>query len=108
MDPKKIEAIENQEPLSSVKGVRSFVGFINFYRDFILGFSKIAAPLTDLTKKENQKQPFQLPPQALAAFKDLKAKAMSDPILAHWDPSRKTVLEPNSSGFAAGGSLSQY
>ena len=53
MDPKKIDAIENWEPPSSVKGVRSFVGFINFYRDFIPGFSKIAAPLTDLTKKEN-------------------------------------------------------
>jgi hypothetical protein len=34
-----------------VKAVQSFLGFANFYRRFIEGFSKVCKPLTDLTKK---------------------------------------------------------
>ena len=34
-----------------VKGVRGFIGFANYYRDFIPNFSDITAPLIVLTKK---------------------------------------------------------
>jgi len=33
-------------------GVRGFVGFANYYREFVLDFSTIAIPLTALTKKD--------------------------------------------------------
>jgi hypothetical protein len=39
MDPEKIRVIKEWEPLRTVKGVRSFLGFVNFYRKFIKGFS---------------------------------------------------------------------
>ncbi len=32
---------------------KSFIGFCNYYRKFVNGFAKIAAPLTNLTRKEN-------------------------------------------------------
>jgi len=35
----------------NVRDVRAFVGFANFYGDFISGFSEIVMPLTALTKK---------------------------------------------------------
>ena len=35
----------------TVKGVRGFVGFANYYREFVPNFLSIAIPLTALTKK---------------------------------------------------------
>jgi hypothetical protein len=51
MDPTKLTAIDEWQPPTSVKGVRSFIGFCNFYRRFIPDFSNIARPLHDLTKR---------------------------------------------------------
>ena len=51
MDGKKLEAIEKWKPPTSVKGIRSFTGFANFYRKFIPDFSNIVAPLNLLTCK---------------------------------------------------------
>lgn len=42
VDPKKAETIKSWEAPTSVKGVRSFLGFAYFYRDSIPSFSEIA------------------------------------------------------------------
>lgn len=49
--PEKIKAVIEWPTPSSVKDVRSFLGLASYYRKFIRGFSEIARPLTDLTKK---------------------------------------------------------
>jgi hypothetical protein len=51
IDPGKVEAIKKWEAPTIVKGVRSFIGFSNFYRGFIENFSEIAAPLMLLIRK---------------------------------------------------------
>ena len=51
MDEKKLDAIKEWKPPTSVKGIRSFTGFANFYRKFIPDFSNIIAPLNLLTRK---------------------------------------------------------
>ena len=51
MDPKKIESILEWPIPRSVKEVQSFLGFANFYQKFIDSYSRLAAPLTTLTKK---------------------------------------------------------
>ncbi|KAI0992990.1 hypothetical protein K3495_g15194, partial [Podosphaera aphanis] len=104
VDPAKVKAILEWQPPTTVKGVRSFLGFANFYRCFIEGFSDIAAPLTELTKKHavwrwGQKEN--------EAFEQLKRNFASEPVLAQWDPERETILEADSSGYAVGGCLSQ-
>ena len=52
-DPEKLEAIRKWEPPTKVKGVCGFLGFCNYYRQFIDGYSRIAEPLTRLTRKIN-------------------------------------------------------
>ena len=55
MDPAKVEEVVKWKSPKSATEIRSFVGLAGYYRRFIEGFSKIAAPLTLLTRKD---QPF--------------------------------------------------
>ena len=48
MDPIKVEGIAQWPTPTSVKEVRSFLGFCNFYRTFIHHFSHIARPLNEI------------------------------------------------------------
>lgn len=104
VDPVKIKAILYWKAPTTVKGVRSFLGFANFYRCFINKFSDIAAPLTQLTKKN---QAWHWGREEDTAFEKLKKVFASEPVLAQWDPDRDTILEADSSGYAMGGCLSQ-
>ena len=52
VDISKIETIEKLPPPSSVKGIRSFLEHVGFYRGFIKDFYKIAKPLSNLLVKE--------------------------------------------------------
>lgn len=104
MDPEKIKAIKEWEAPSGVRGVRSFLGFANYYRDFIKNYSELARPLTALTKKDT---PFTWGYQEQSAFDMLKRKFLEDPLLATFDPDRPTRLEADSSGWSAGGLMSQ-
>ena len=51
VDPQKVEDILNWKPPTSVTEIRSFPGLAGYYRKFVEGFSKIATPLTRLTRK---------------------------------------------------------
>jgi Reverse transcriptase (RNA-dependent DNA polymerase) len=48
MDPVKLSGIRDWPTLTSVKQVRKFIGFANFYRQFIKKFSKLVLPLNNL------------------------------------------------------------
>jgi hypothetical protein len=52
MDPTKLKGIHDWLTPTTLKQVRSFLGFGNFYRRFIGRFAELARPLNDLTKKE--------------------------------------------------------
>jgi hypothetical protein len=94
MDPAKVEAITSWQAPTSVKAIRSFLGFANFYRRFIKDFSKITAPLTDLTKHD---LPFTWSKEANTAFLRLKELFTTAPILAQFDPDRETIMETDAS-----------
>jgi hypothetical protein len=80
INPGKVEAIKKWEAPTIIKGVRSFIGFSNFYRGFIKNFSKVAAPLILLTRKN---QTWQWKKKQQKAFNRLKELFISAPILAY-------------------------
>ena len=105
MDPAKIETVTHWPIPINMKDVQSFLGFANFYRRFVYGFSKIAGPLTNLTKKEVS---FQWTDKCQQAFETLKKAFTSELILMHFDPDRPIIVETDASDYVSGGILSQY
>ncbi|XP_077306266.1 uncharacterized protein LOC143925677 [Lithobates pipiens] len=104
MDPQKVSAILDWPAPSDRKGVQRFVGFANFYRKFIRGFSSIISPITELTK---QGQRFLWTPKAQEAFETLKKLFVSASILRHPDATLPYILEVDASEVAVGAVLSQ-
>ena len=78
VNPEKVEAVMSWERPKSVFEIRSFLGLVGYYRRFIEDFSRIAAPMTRLTRKEVK---FEWDDRCEEAFKDLKRKLTSAPIL---------------------------
>ena len=66
------------EPPKTPTEVRSFLGLAGYYRRFIQDFSKIAVPLTQLTKKEVK---FVWDKNRQEAFEVLKKKLCEAPVL---------------------------
>jgi hypothetical protein len=104
MDRKKISAVRDWPKPGSIKEVQSFLGFANYYRRFIKDFSKIANPLTELTKKDRK---FLWLPDAQKAFEKLRDAILSEPVLIMFDPNKEIELETDSSDFALGGQIGQ-
>ena len=51
-DLEKLKANRKWEPPTKVRGIRGFFGFYNYYHQFIHEYSRIAEPLTRLTRKD--------------------------------------------------------
>jgi Reverse transcriptase (RNA-dependent DNA polymerase) len=62
--------------------LRSFLGLCNFYRRFVKGFAKIAAPLNVLLRKGETPQLCPLSPEQVIAFDTLRVSLLNPPILA--------------------------
>ncbi|KAM4055916.1 integrase core domain-containing protein [Hirsutella rhossiliensis] len=103
-DPEKQRAIREWEAPTTVKGVRSFLGFANYYRIFIPDYAKITQSLDALLKKGTA---FHWGRAENEAFQELKRRFCESPVLKQWDPSLPTFLETDCSGYALGGVLSQ-
>jgi RNase H-like domain found in reverse transcriptase/Reverse transcriptase (RNA-dependent DNA polymerase)/Integrase zinc binding domain/Integrase core domain/Chromo (CHRromatin Organisation MOdifier) domain len=106
MDPTKVDAVRNWPEPRHVKDLQTFLGFANFYRRFIAGYSRVCQPLTELTRKDT---PWDWPsnPRRQAAFRHLCTLFTSAPILRHFDFDRPVVVETDSSDYVSAGVLSQ-
>ena len=110
MDQERVATIQGWPTPQSYRDVQVFLGFANFYRRFIRGYSTIAAPLTSLLKgsKAGKKSgPFEWPEDARLAFEQLRSTFATAPFLRHYDPQKKLRLETDASNFGVGAVLSQ-
>ena len=78
VDPEKVEVVMTWERPKSVFEICSFLGLAGYYRRFIEDFSRTAAPMTRLTRKEVK---FEWDDRCEEAFQELKRRLTSAPIL---------------------------
>nr|GEX73625.1 reverse transcriptase domain-containing protein [Tanacetum cinerariifolium] len=104
VDRAKVDVIAKLPHLTTVKGVKSFLGHASFYRCFIQDFSKIARPMTHLLEKET---PFMFSKECVDVFDTLKKKLTEAPILVVPDWSLPFELICNASDFTIGAVLGQ-
>jgi transposase InsO family protein len=110
MDPSRVQAIREWPTPESYREIQVFIGFANFYRGFIKGYSKITQAITNLLVgmvKGVKSGPFEWTPEADRAFHELKAAFESADMLQHFDPTRESRIETDASGRATGAVLTQ-
>ncbi|KAF8641354.1 hypothetical protein AX16_010026 [Volvariella volvacea WC 439] len=104
MDPRKLDGIQQWPEPKTVKEIRAFLGFCNFYRRFIAHYADIAKPLHNLTKKD---LPFRWGNEQQKAFETLKNLFLNKPILLAPDTNKPFLIETDASKVATGGVLKQ-
>ncbi|KAA0061201.1 pol protein [Cucumis melo var. makuwa] len=104
VDPAKIEAVTNWPRPSTVSEIRSFLGLAGYYRRFVEDFSRIASPLTQLTRKGI---PFVWSPACERSFQELKQKLVTAPVLTVPDGSGNFVIYSDASKKGLGCVLMQ-
>ena len=103
-DPNKTNVVASWPTPTCCKDVQKFLGLANYYRRFVPRFAAIAKPLHRLTEKTAK---FKWSHQCEQAFKELKQRLTSAPILTLPDFSKQFVLDTDASDVGIGGVLSQ-
>jgi hypothetical protein len=110
MEPDRVATIMDWPTPESFNEVQVFLGFANFYRRFIEGYSRVTRHLTDLLKgsvKGRKTGPFRWTERAEKAFQELKTRFTTAPILRHFIFGAKLRMECDASDYAASAILSQ-
>ncbi|WVZ90444.1 hypothetical protein U9M48_036746 [Paspalum notatum var. saurae] len=104
VDPSKVEVVLNWKQPETVTGIRSFLGLAGYYRRFIKDFSKIAKPMTSLTKKNAK---FIWSPKCEEGFQELRKLLTTAPVLAQPDVTKPFDVYCDASGQGLGCVLMQ-
>ena len=113
-DLKKIEAVTEWPRPTTVIEVRSFLGFVSYYRRFIPNCSKVVKPLNkhlqNFEGTSNQKRKFKvhLGPEQQEALETLQRLCTEAPVLAYADFKSPFIIYTDASGDGLGAVLYQY
>ncbi len=100
----KVEAILHFLQPKTVTNIRSFLGLIGYYRNYVQGYSRLAAPLFEMTKKDVN---FVWDMGCQQAFQELKAALVDAHVLTRPDFKRTFCLDVDWSPRGVGAILSQ-
>jgi hypothetical protein len=104
VDPSKVKKVLEWKPPMTVSEVRSFLGLALYYRRFILNFSKIMKPITELLKKGNK---YVWSDACDEAFKHLKKLLTTSPVIAQPNTTKSFDVYRDASSTSLGGVLMQ-
>jgi hypothetical protein len=104
LDPKKIDKVKNYPTPNNIRTLCSFLGLASYYRRFVKDFSKVAAPLHYLLKKNVT---FKWTEKRDGAFRQLKEHLTTAPILAYPNFDEKFILHTDASTIGLGAVLAQ-
>ncbi len=88
----------------NVSQVRSFIGLINYYHNFLANLSTLLQPLNQLLEKDRR---WKWTSECEQAFCGAKKLIASEEVLAHYDPQRPIKLECDASPYGVGAVLTQ-
>nr|GEW68214.1 hypothetical protein [Tanacetum cinerariifolium] len=103
VDPDKIESIRTWPYPTSTKGLQGFLGLTRYYRRFVHHYASLAAPLTQLLRK----QAFVWTHATTTSFDALKQAMMTTPVLCMPNFSNHFILQTDASGTRVGAVLTQ-
>ena len=104
VDQAKVSVIETLLPPTTIKGLRSFLAHVGFYRRFIRDFSKISRPLCRLLEKDAK---FDFDESCRSAFEEINSKLVIAPIMATPDWNKVFEIMCDASDYAIGAFLGQ-
>ena len=107
ISPKRISTIMDWPTPRTPQQLQQFLGFTNFYRQFIRQYSKKSAGMSNLRKKEATQKIFNFDTNALKSFENIKDSFKLSHMLQQWDPNLQGILETDASGGGISGILSQ-
>lgn len=102
--PTKLKAVSDYPRPGTVRQVQQFLGLANYYRNYVPNFSKIAAPITALTKKD---KPFNWTEDCEEAFSELKTALTNDPVLKIYRHDRQCEVHTDACSVGLAGILMQ-
>ena len=105
MDQKKVKAVVEWDSPENLHDLCAFLGFSNFYRQFILGYSEVVSSMIKLMKKDVK---FAWNAESEAAFQQLMHRFILVPILTHFDAEREIIVETDALDYVSAGIMSQY
>lgn len=115
-DPSKVAAVKDWPIPSTMKALQSFLGLCSYYRRYVEGFSKIAAPLHDVINhckntSVSDKAKRDITPlwtqDCQKSFEQLKEMLTTAPVLGYADFTSPFVLETDASSHGLGAILTQ-
>ncbi|KAL4332802.1 hypothetical protein GQ457_07G005760 [Hibiscus cannabinus] len=104
VDPQKVEAIVDWKQPTSVTVIRSFLRLAGYYRRFVSGFSKVAAPLKKLLQKGVK---YEWSDARQQAFEKLKEVLISTPVLTQPVSGKEVIRYSDASYVGLGWVLMQ-
>ncbi|KAL1954574.1 hypothetical protein VTO42DRAFT_1050 [Malbranchea cinnamomea] len=111
--PAKVDVIKEWPVPKNVRKLHQFLGLTSYYRRYVRGFAKIAAPLSELLKepdaelRSKKRRPIVWNAACQLAFQTLKDALTSEPVLIQPDPQAPFTMDSDASEWALGCSLMQ-
>jgi transposase InsO family protein len=104
LNPENVEHVRTWLTPTNIKELQSFLGFANYHRMHIKGFSNIVVPLNHLLNKDIS---FHWEDEQVEAFGKIKDALCSAPVLSYPNSDDPFILDCDASCYAIGGELIQ-
>ena len=99
----KVMAIKNAPVPQNVQQLRSYLGLIHYYHNFLSNISSLLAPLHELTRLDTE---WKWGAIHQKAFEQSKALLSSSKVLAHYNPQLPIIVSSDASAYGIGSVLS--